>query len=192
MKQSDYSDKCKLNEPRKYSIDGSLLPNPRTVALKVHFPQEVDNEVNTLTVWFGQFIDHDLSLTGLIPGKDGKAKQCKCNTLDPDCINIPTPPEDPYYDIQKCQVTARSSGSFIATDCTLTPRQQINLLPVYVDLSMVYGVTKEDSLKYRAMTGGLLKFSYIPGSTKEHLPQTTDPNEATCIVENGYPCFYGK
>jgi peroxidase len=186
---SRYSDF--MNEPVYKSLSGKLLTNPRTIALKVHFPSDVDISVNTLFVFWGQFLDHDLSMTGLITGPDGKPKACTCDSKDPDCLNIQIPANDPVYKDQKCMVTPRSSASFPKYNCKLGSREQINLLSHWLDLSQVYGITKEDNAKIRLGKDGLLKASSIPGIRYEHLP-LAPKNSSSCQSEKqGSPCFMG-
>lgn len=180
-----------MNEATKLSVLGIPLPNPRMVAYTALYPMDIDIEVNSLTVFWGQFIDHDMSLTALISGPDGKPKACTCDGNDPDCINIPIPETDPVYKRQKCMVTPRSSASFPKFDCKLGVREQINVISHWLDLSHVYGVTLEENAKVRLGTDGLLKAVSIPGQRYEHLP-LEKPNSGRCTSEKtGSPCFMG-
>ena len=180
-----------MNEPVTKSVTGIMLPNPRLIAYKLHYPHEIEIKVNTLFVFFGQFIDHDLSLTSLTTGSDKKPKPCTCDTTDPDCLNIPIPPSDSIQKNQKCMVTPRSSASFPKMNCKLGSREQINLLTHWFDLSQMYGVSKADNTKIRLGKDGLLKASSIPGIRYEHLP-LAKLNSSSCQSEKkGIPCFLG-
>ena len=157
-----YSDM--MSEPVYKSISGKLLPNPRMLAYSIHYPKDIEIKINTLFVFWGQFVDHDLSLTGLVTGDDKKPKPCTCSSTDPDCLNIPIPIDDPNMKNQKCMVTPRSSASLTRYNCKMGMREQVNLLTHFCDLSQVYGVSDEDNAKIRLAKDGLLKASAIPGT----------------------------
>lgn len=59
----DYADG--VSAPRM-AADGSALPNPRLVSLRVALDVPIEtNHYSLLLMQYGQFIDHDLSRTGL-------------------------------------------------------------------------------------------------------------------------------
>ena len=90
-----------MSDPVKKSVSGKLLTNPRMIAYSLNYPSDIEIKINTLFVFWGQFVDHDLSLTGLITGEDKKPKACTCDSKDPDCLNIPIPKADPIIKNQK-------------------------------------------------------------------------------------------
>jgi hypothetical protein len=94
---------------------------------------------------FGQFIDHDLDLTPTNPNET---------------LQILADPNDPS---QMGNQTFQRSVSDPATGTsTSNPRQQVNAVTSYLDLSQVYGSTAAVADALRAHTGGLLKTS--PGN----------------------------
>jgi hypothetical protein len=91
---------------------------------------------------FGQFIDHDLDLTPTNPNET---------------LQILADPNDPSR--MGNQTFARSMFDVSTGTNTSNPRQQINAVTSYLDLSNVYGSTKEVADALRTFTGGLLKTS---------------------------------
>jgi peroxidase len=178
-----------MSEKRMKSVTGNDLPNPRYISYNLNQPLDRKIPLNTLTVFYSQFIDHDMSLTALIVGPDGKPKPCTCDSDDPDCINIPTPHNIPDDRDQKCMVTPRSLGVFTRMDCKLGPREQVNSLTHWLDMGQVYGVSKEENDKLRLFKDGLMKVSFINGIKYEQLP--LDAKGERCKNKDGLPCFMG-
>jgi len=89
------------------------------------------NFVNNMFWDFGQFIDHDIDLTG---------------AADPqEPFNIPVPIDDPVFD---GPVIPFDRSVFVG-DGILTTRQQLNGITAYIDASNVYGsdTTRADYLR---------------------------------------------
>ncbi|HEY7155542.1 MAG TPA: peroxidase family protein, partial [Gemmataceae bacterium] len=95
-------------------------------------------------VW-GQFIDHDMDLT---PTDSGEFD------------NIVADPNDPSH--MATQTFERSSFDPNTGTSTNNPRQQVNAVTSYLDLSNVYGSTQAVANALRTFSGGLLKTS--PGN----------------------------
>jgi hypothetical protein len=95
-------------------------------------------------VW-GQFIDHDMDLT---PGGSGQL------------FNIPADPNDPSQ--MGTQTFERSSFDPHTGTSISNPRQQINAITSFLDLSQVYGSTKTVADALRTHIGGQLQTS--PGN----------------------------
>jgi len=155
----DYDDGYNSPRTRSY-LKGKHLPNPRVVALVVHEPKRTISHWSNLFVFFGQFINHDITLTSSIVHYDGSEKICTCRSRDPDCFNIPTPEYDYANQDQECMVFARSAPSVIDFDCNLGAREQLNAITHWADLSAIYGSDQEESERLRTYAGGLLKASY--------------------------------
>jgi hypothetical protein len=94
---------------------------------------------------FGQFIDHDLDLTPTNPEET---------------LQILADPNDPSH--MGNQTFDRSVFDPSTGTGTSNPRQQINAVTSYLDLSNVYGSTQEVADALRTSSGGRLKTS--PGN----------------------------
>jgi hypothetical protein len=103
------------------------------------------NSLSDFGYVFGQFIDHDLSLTPTASGQ-----------FD----NIAADPNDPSQ--MGTQTFERSSFEPSTGTSTSNPRQQVNAVTSFLDLSQVYGSTQVVADALRTFSGGLLKTS--PGN----------------------------
>jgi peroxidase len=145
-----------IGKPRAKSIvDDQPLPNPRQIAIQVHYPipSSPFNNADRIThfnTMFGQFVAFDL--TKATP----TAVTCSCAKKNPDCINIPTPKGDLINSDQKCITTARTSSSFPKFDCKLAQREQLNDQTAWLDLSQLYGTDKAMSQTLRGPNGLLI------------------------------------
>jgi hypothetical protein len=91
---------------------------------------------------WGQFIDHDMDLT---PNGSGEF------------FNILADPNDPSG--MATQTFERSTFDPATGTSTSNPRQQVNAITSYLDLSNVYGSTQTVADALRTFSGGLLKTS---------------------------------
>lgn len=165
----EYDDAVSVPRLRSY-IPGQFLPNARRVAIVVHKPFKSISEWSNMMLWFGQNVVHDLTLVGSSTQFNGEPKSCKCNSADPDCFNIPIPYEDYHNRDQSCMTFVRSGASLRDFDCNLGPREQLNLMTHWLDLSQTYGPNARTFAKLRLLKGGLLRYSTIPGSNQAFLP----------------------
>jgi hypothetical protein len=92
---------------------------------------------------WGQFIDHDMDLT---PDNSGQAFDIPAD---------PTNPDDPMG----VEPFTRSQFNPNTGTSTSNPRQQVNVITAYMDLSQVYGSTDFIASALRTHSGGLLKTS---------------------------------
>ncbi|HEY7310677.1 MAG TPA: peroxidase family protein [Gemmataceae bacterium] len=97
------------------------------------------NSLSDFGYSFGQFMDHDMDLT----------------PTDAEMFNIAADPNDPSG--MATQTFFRSV--FDQSTGTSTPRQQVNAVTSYLDLSNVYGSTQVVADALRTGQGGLLKTS---------------------------------
>ncbi len=120
---------------------------------------------------FGQFIDHDMSLT---PDQGGQPRPADPN-LNRDGGNGFPIPKDPLHDglptpgVDGPEVVdpigfnentlAFSRSVFNPTTGITTPREQINVSTSYLDLSQIYGSTLTVSDALRTHSGGMMKTS---------------------------------
>lgn len=108
--------------------------------------QTVDqNSLSDFGYVWGQFIDHDMSLTPTASGQ---------------FLSIAADPNDPSQ--MGSQTFQRSSTDPKTGTDTSNPSQQINAVTSYLDLSQVYGSSVAIADALRTHTGGLLKTS--PGN----------------------------
>jgi peroxidase len=175
---SEYDDHA--NEPRVRSvIPRKYLPNARKVAMNLFEAHPTVSEWSHYMTYFGQFLDHDLSLTAQSTYSDGFRKFCRCNSYDPDCFNIPIPYGDYANNDQTCMSFVRSMASVCDFGCNLGPREQLNIQTSWMDLSNVYGYNEYLARKLRTYVNGMLKSSIEPNG--EFLPNV-----------DGAPCSYSK
>jgi len=150
---------------------GNKNPNPRIISNEI-FRQTLPTELNrnglSDFVWaWGQFIDHELDLTGV--QKD-------------EVVNIDVPHDDPIFDnLQNRRAEfivpfSRSLSVSGTGTSKINPRQQPNANSSYIDASMVYGSSKERADALRAFDGtGRLKTS--ASDVGELLPYNIDSLE---------------
>lgn len=104
-------------------------------------------------IWtFGQFLDHDLSLT------EGAAFDGRTDAF------IPIPSGDAFFDpfSTGTQVIPFHRGLFDGSTGITTPRLQINELTAYIDGSNIYGSDDQRAAWLRSGTGGKLKVAHTP------------------------------
>lgn len=128
--------------------DGSGRPNPRELSNAiVAQANEVFNYrglTNFVFQW-GQFIDHDLSLTEESHPIEG--------------FHIEVPEDDPEMFPGGFVPLLRSRFDPETGTGEGNPRQQINQITSFIDASMVYGSDQERALAIRTLDGGRLKTS---------------------------------
>lgn len=164
----DYYDSISL--PRR-AYDGSPLPSPRVVSFVVHQdPVEYDKYHSMLSVVWGQFMNHDLTLavraTDENPATGSeKVDCCKSEDSHPDCFPIEIPKGDPFYGYfsQKCMHFMRSSPG-LQPGCSLGPIQPINKISSYLDGNIVYGASIKTSQRLRTYQGGQLRSQQVNSS----------------------------
>uniref|UniRef100_T1KRS7 Clip domain-containing protein n=1 Tax=Tetranychus urticae TaxID=32264 RepID=T1KRS7_TETUR len=195
----DYSDG--LNELRKAS-DGSNLPGARivssTLATDVDIP---DVKFSLLVMQWGQFIDHDLTLTASTRIDSDRGEGIICcreefarnpSIRHPACRPISLPHDDPFFSKfdHHCTNFVRNSPS-PRPGCFLGPREQSNTLTHYIDGSMVYGSTVDRAAHLRAFVKGKLKNTIINGV--EYLPFDAQNRSDECAIpaHRQLQCFVG-
>ncbi|OWF44553.1 Peroxidase-like protein [Mizuhopecten yessoensis] len=161
-----------LNLPRMRSVTGGYLPNPRLISNVFHSNtgrSPVLNKRNTNMFFaYGQFLDHDISLTPVLQGKNLSR-----------CFPIPVPPNDPVFHVCKNFARSAATPSF---QCDPSPRLQINQLTSFIDGSTIYSSTPEQLDILREKRYGRLRL------TARNLPLAGSSDMCTLSCP-GHHCF---
>jgi len=160
-----------VNPDFPLTCPSTVLPNPRLVSRTFHTDSDVpEPTVNQLFTMFGQFLDHDLTLTPGVALPSGK------NCCHPDivnnqnlCLNIFVPSNDSFFPTGKCLAFTRS-----AKFCSAAPNNcnddNIAALTAYIDANTVYGQDSATLLTLRERVGGRLLTS--AGNLLPRIPPT--------------------
>eukprot|EP00088_Acartia_fossae_P020565 TRINITY_DN2211_c0_g1_i10.p1 TRINITY_DN2211_c0_g1~~TRINITY_DN2211_c0_g1_i10.p1 ORF type:complete len:747 (-),score=69.80 TRINITY_DN2211_c0_g1_i10:194-2434(-) len=180
-----------IGSPR-LSVSGHNLPSPRMISSLVHSDKSVhEYAISILFVAWGQFIDHDITLTA-------ETHDVKCcqgpNITHPACLPIQIPHNDPFYSRyrQGCMNFVRSRAGLRA-GCKLGPREQFNQISSVIDANTVYSNEPETIRKLRTYVGGKMKtlpvFSNL--GLKDLLPLNLENPDRGCIRPNrNVFCFF--
>ncbi|KAK8379097.1 hypothetical protein O3P69_019137 [Scylla paramamosain] len=178
MMPPDYFDG--VSAPRR-ALGGAALPSPRQVSVEVHsFKRAASASYTVLAMSWGQFVDHDITLTAQSKGAGGRSIACCTEEVahnkslrHPECFPIPLSASDPLYKglNSSCLEFTRSAA---APKCKFGAREQLNQQTSYLDGSAVYGTTPEAAVELRAMKKGLLK-TQVPLDGLQFLPPSLDP-----------------
>lgn len=156
---SDYSDGVSL--PRGgLNTSTSRLPGARAVSVVVHQGQKGQRghePVSLMVMQFGQFLDHDLTMT------QEHDRQCCDQVMKSEddleeeelrsCFNIDVDSDLFFSHKTNCFPFTRSGAT-----CTDSgKREQFNLLTSFIDGSNVYGSDEHRAQQLRTLNGGLLK-----------------------------------
>ncbi|ODM90056.1 Chorion peroxidase [Orchesella cincta] len=130
-----------IDEPRG-GLDQTSVPAVRNLTLTIHQggDDKYENTATHMVPQFGQFLDHDITLT---PVDD---LQC-CGSTAPDCWTIAVAPSDPFYGNRsppvECLDFVRSSPVCFPQE-GVEHREQMNIHSSYIDGGMIYG--RDDAL----------------------------------------------
>ncbi|XP_037074559.1 eosinophil peroxidase-like [Pollicipes pollicipes] len=182
-----------VSRPRERSVTGQSLPSPRRISTELH--NDVSSPHSRYTMFlmqFGQFLDHDVTLTPIHKASGGSILNCRdcdsANRVHPECWPIEVPRNDPYFP----PVNVSSGRPFciaftrsLPGQQTLGPREQITQNTAFMDASHIYGQHQCEARTLRAFEGGRLKTT-PRGRSKGLLPTTRDNRE--CRAPSG-SCF---
>ncbi|XP_060524726.1 peroxidase isoform X2 [Cylas formicarius] len=181
-----------MSEPR-ISVTGRNLPLSRVVSRTMHPDEGFHDHAGTvMIIAWGQFIDHDYTLTGspLDPFNRNDPEEC-CgrppHLKHPYCNEIPIPDDDYFYSLfnVKCINFIRSFPA-ARPGCRLGSRVPFNTLTGVLDANTVYGVTEHFARKLREGHGGLLRMNpaFAEYGLKDLLPLKLDIPDEGCTRPN--------
>ena len=146
------------------SVTGQPLPTPRFVSRAVHTDDGFhDHAVTILLVAWGQFLDHDITLSAETRDpRTGKTPKC-CDgsgpgPVHPNCLPIEIPAEDGFFSKhgQRCMNFVRTISG-LRYNCRLGPRQSFNEISSIIDAGTVYSNSAKTMEELRTFKNGLLK-----------------------------------
>jgi hypothetical protein len=165
------------------AVGNSARPSAREISNAVADQGSTDivsrNGLSAMMYAWGQFLDHDLDLTG-----SGSPREW---------FNVAVPKGDPYFDPQGTgtQVIPLSRSLFDPATGTSTanPRQQVNTVTAWIDGSQIYGSDAVTADKLRAHLGGRMLTSagnMLPINNAATFPTGTLPmaNDAHRVPDN--------
>ena len=182
-------DKFGINKPVRTRLR-RLLPGARSISIEFHEDKANDDDDHSyLLMQWGQYLDHDVTLSPTVSGVDCEKEN------SPNCFNIPILSDDPQFGKGR-----RFERDFIpltrsAPDEKLNAfhtREQFNELTSFIDSSNVYGSDQDRQENLRVKISGepgpFLK-TIKDGEGKEALPFQIPnlPNE--CCMGELYLCL---
>ncbi|KAG7309987.1 hypothetical protein JYU34_004510 [Plutella xylostella] len=187
-----------INAPR-IAHSGRELPLSRVVSRTMHPDDGFHDHAGTvMVIAWGQFMDHDYTLTGtpLDPRNRNDPEEC-CkrppHLKHPYCNEIRVPDDDYFYRLfnVKCIDFVRGFPS-PRPGCRLGSRVPFNTLTGAIDGNTVYGVTEKFARKLRTGYGGLLRMNPVfkEYGLKDLLPLKLDiPDEGCTRPNKNMYCF---
>nr|XP_045600702.1 peroxidase-like [Procambarus clarkii] len=175
----------------RVASDGRELPSARLISTTVHINKLAESQSYTVlaTTW-GQFVDHDITLTALSKGSGGQSIPC-CSEqvlqlpslLHPECAPISIPADDLFFSAfsQTCMEFTRSAP---APKCHFGPREQLNQQTAFLDGSVIYGANDQQLGALRTFQDGLLR-SQVTLDGRELLPPSKEPQDG-CNTQDQY------
>lgn len=166
--------------------DGSELPNARQISLSFF---EDNNQAHPrfaiAAMQFGQFVTHDMASDSI-----GLRRNGCCLTRffvpnpDPSCFAILIPPNDIRHVGETCLDFVRTLTDRDVTCPFNSPpangqAQQLNSVTAYLDLSVIYGNTREQLQQFRSFQNGRLTME--TRNNAEWPPQT--PIRQICSID---------
>lgn len=187
LEPADYGD-CVSSLRR--AENGDELPNARNVSRFIHGSNDCSNPDNNvlthLTMNFGQFMDHDITLA------EAQGLNCEPYNPNPECINIEVPADDDVFldeGVTEMEFE-RDAPHKPATNCTPLVREHSNTITAYIDASNVYGSTRELAEELRAPDGRLLVMKHPHGCPMKSLLPAQPPDVFCESRDPLRPCFH--
>ncbi|XP_069111540.1 peroxidasin homolog pxn-2-like isoform X2 [Argopecten irradians] len=169
-----------VGSPRINGKNNQPLPSARTVSNHVFRSnkEKIESDASLMVMAWGQFLDHDITLTPASSGGEGSVTDCCNSNLAnlPECFPIDIPSDDPFFAQKSCMDFVRSAA--VVDACSPNHREQFNAITAFVDGSNVYGSSLDQMNGLRSFQNGLLKTSAISSD----LPPEGDPH--SCILNS--------
>lgn len=157
------------------STAGQNRPSARLISNSLSDQGDADiisnRDLSAFVYVWGQFLDHDLTLTG-----SGSTES----------MLIPIPKGDTYFDPQGTGTATmksfRSAFDAATGSSATNPREQVNQLSAWIDASMVYGTNQQTSDALRSFVGGKMKIAadgMLPLNNAVNFPNGTVPQGNT-------------
>ena len=131
----------------------STLPSPRYVSHTFHTSENISASTVThmLTQW-GQFLDHDITLT-----PENEVHDCCTNeSTDPECFPIFVSDSDAFYSLNSINCL-EFTRSVAYCEENGGARQQLNGITSFIDASNVYGSEDDTAAALRSNVEGKMK-----------------------------------
>ena len=154
-------------------MSGKPLPTARYISRAVH-PDEGfhDHAVTLLLVAWGQFLDHDITLSAETRDtRTGKTPKCCGEDLGPgpahpNCLPIEIPSDDGFFKQhgQRCMNFVRTLAG-LRNGCRLGPRTTFNEISSFIDAGTVYSNDPHLVEKLRSFKAGQLKVGASEATT---------------------------
>ncbi|CAB4055353.1 PXDN [Lepeophtheirus salmonis] len=163
-----------ISRPRFRSATGKSLPSPRMVSIVVHADvSHLHGRYTLMLMQFGQFLDHDITLTPVNKGFPDSILDCRgcdsARTVHPECWPISVPKNDPYFPALNTTSGRAHCIAFTRSlpgQQRLGPREQVNQNTAFIDASMIYGNDKCDSIDLRQNIDAASGFCFKGGDAR--------------------------
>ncbi|CAF1371927.1 unnamed protein product [Adineta steineri] len=179
-----------FNTPRGWNAsklyNGYILPSAREVSSRLIATKTItpDPAFSHMLMQWGQFQDHDMSLTVQATSNTRFSDSLRCLSscsFEPPCYPIRVPDDDHLREERgSCLEFVRSAAICLSGETSFLHlpyrREQINSLTSFFDASNIYGSTVQDAwdLRERSSGKGLLRVHNTPQFPKGLLPFSTD------------------
>uniref|UniRef100_A0A182QHL0 Peroxidase n=1 Tax=Anopheles farauti TaxID=69004 RepID=A0A182QHL0_9DIPT len=182
-----------ISEPA-HATSGAPLPSARSLSLTLFGETEMQHPWNTLvSMQFGQFVAHDMSFTADADGiqccADGKMVPKEVASAR--CLPIVVPSDDPVMSDEgiECMNLVRTKTT-LEDPCQEfggPAAQQLSSVTAFLDLSVVYGNTVEQSDSLRLHSGGQMQVEERHGKV---WPPRHPNGTTTCDLEDDSEACY--
>lgn len=144
------------------------LPSPRTVSRRFHKDRDLpDNDITLMVMQFGQFLDHDITLT---PETHSDIDCCEeGNENEENCFAIRIRRNDPFFIIHQDDCLEFTRSEAFCMDLS-GKREQFNSITAFIDASNVYGSDADRNGLLRTLSNGMLSTNSTNESNKDLLP----------------------